>query len=159
MIPGRRCGIADAPAIQAVLDTDPAMWELICGAPLLPNTAEEELAWVPPGSSLDRKYFYLVDDVAVLDVIEGYPDPATWFVGLIFIAPNGRNRGLGTQLFAALAGHVRDAGGRAIRLAVVSTHDDAKRFYDRLGFRFIERKPRTMPPGTAQLLDVLERVV
>ncbi|MGE0872281.1 MAG: GNAT family N-acetyltransferase [Kofleriaceae bacterium] len=159
MIPGRRCALADAPAIQALLETDPAMWELICGAPLERTTAEQELAWVPPGSSLDRKHVHLIDEIAVLDVIDGYPDSATWFVGLIFIAPHGRNRGLGTQLLDALADHVRGLGGRAIRLAVVSTHGDAKRFYDRLGFRFIEQKPRTMPPGTSQLLDVLERTV
>jgi ribosomal protein S18 acetylase RimI-like enzyme len=147
----RRATRADAPAIQAVLASDPAAWDLLEDAPLRADEAEHLLAELPPGVTEDRKYVYVIDDVCVIDMVEGYPTPETWYLGLILIAPGARNLGLGARLLSIIAERARRGGGTALRLAVVSTNVAARRLYDRLGFQLVARRQRR-----AREVDVLE---
>lgn len=154
----RRATAADAPAIQAVIEADPATWAVLEGAPPRPDEAIHLLAEHPPGVTHDRTYVYIADDTCVIDLVEGFPDARTWYLGLVLLTPGARNRGLGTRLLEQLCAHVRRRGGRALRLAVVSTNTGARRLYDRLGFAFLVRKQRPSPAGV-QELDVLERML
>ena len=147
----RRATHADAPAVQSVLATDPATWELLEGAPLRSDESLHLLAERPPGVTPDRKFVYVLDDLCVIDMVQGYPDPATWYLGVIFIAPGARNLGLGSRLIAQMAELARRGGGTALRLAVVAENTAARRLYDRLGFQLVARRPRN-----AQQVDVLE---
>lgn len=149
----RRATPADAPAIQAVLDSDAETWRMLEGAALRPDEAAHLLTEVPPGVPLARKYLWLGNDV-VIDVVEGYPDPRTWYLGLIFIAPRARGAGLGTCLIEELCSYISEHRGSWLRLAVVAENHAARRLYDRLGFQLVARRQR----GT-QDVDVLERMV
>lgn len=149
----RRATLADLPAIQAVLATDPASWEQLEGTPLRPDEAVHLLAERPPGVPPERKHLFLGDGV-VIDLVDGYPDATTWYLGLIFIAPAARNAGLGTRLLSLAGEYARDNGGTALRLGVVAENVAARRLYDRVGFAFVARRPRG-----AQLVDVLERAL
>jgi ribosomal protein S18 acetylase RimI-like enzyme len=146
----------DAPALQALFEQDREYWLVIEGAPLRDDEGMQVFEEVPPGFLFEKKHAFLVDDIAFLDMLEGYPDPQTWWLGLIFLSPSVRNAGLGARLIAALADHVRASGGRALRLAVAEDNPGARRFYDRLGFRFVDRRTRTIHTGAKIELDVLE---
>lgn len=123
----RRATRADAPAIQALFASDPDYWLHAEGAPLRDTESVAILEERPPSTPADNKHVFLVDDdAALLDFCEGYPTPTTWFLGLIFLAPRVRNRGLGTYLLEALFAHVRAHGGTALRLAVATAHPDAR---------------------------------
>jgi ribosomal protein S18 acetylase RimI-like enzyme len=89
----------------------------------------------------------------------GSPAAATWYLGLIFLVPEARGRGLGGQLLEDVCAAVRERGGRALRLAVVPTNTGARRLYDRLGFAFVARRPRTGWNGVVVEVDVLERTL
>jgi ribosomal protein S18 acetylase RimI-like enzyme len=149
----RRATAADAPAIQAVLASDPETWQLLETTPLRPDEAIRLLAEVPPGVTLDRKHLWVGDGV-VIDVVEGYPDSGTWYLGLIFVAPSARGGGLGTRLIEELCAYIAERRGTWVRLAVVADNHGARRLYDRLGFQLVARRQR----GT-QEVDVLERLV
>jgi len=156
VIPGRPVTLADAPAIQALIDEDPEAYALLEGAPVRPDEAEQLLRELPPGR---QRFTHLLDELALIDLLEGYPDEHTWMLGLIFITPGARGRGLGTQLIEAICAHVRAAGGRMLRLAVVPANTGARRLYDRLGFVHVGRRTRTNWAGATQDVDVLERAV
>ncbi|MBA3459212.1 MAG: GNAT family N-acetyltransferase [Deltaproteobacteria bacterium] len=149
----RRATRADAREIQIVLASDRESWQLLEGAPLRPDEATHLLAEVPPGVPLGRKYLWLGEDV-VIDVVKGYPDARTWYLGLIFIAPSARGAGLGTRLIEELCSYISERRGSWLRLAVVAENHAARRLYDRLGFQFVATRRR----GTQQV-DVLERMV
>jgi ribosomal protein S18 acetylase RimI-like enzyme len=153
----RRATADDVPAIQALLATDPAYFDRVEGAPLRSDEAVHLFADRPPGFPLERKLCFLVGDVALLDLLDGYPDDRTWYLGQIFIAPAARGAGLGTRLIEELCARVRIAGGAALRLAVVAVNTDARRLYDRLGFAHVARRQRTTWNGVVQDVDVLER--
>jgi ribosomal protein S18 acetylase RimI-like enzyme len=156
----RRATSVDAPAIQALFALDPDYWLHAEGAPLRANEAVAILEERPPNTPDDKKHVFLVDeDAALLDFCEGYPTPTTWFLGLIFLAPRVRNRGLGTHLLEALFAHVRAHGGTALRLAVATQHPEARRLYDRLGFQFVEHRNRTIHTGDVIELALMERAL
>jgi GNAT superfamily N-acetyltransferase len=159
-IPGhavRRATLADAATIQALFATDPHYWQHVEGAPLRDDEARHILEERPPGTPPSQKHVFLVDGAdALLDFCEGYPEPTTWFLGLIFLAPHVRNRGLGSRLIAALCDHVRAHGGTALRLAVATAHPDARRLYERLGFQFVDHRDRTIHTGAVVELAVMQ---
>jgi GNAT superfamily N-acetyltransferase len=156
----RRATAADVHAIQALFALDPHYWLHAEGAPLRANEAEAILEERPPNTPPENKHVFLVDeDAALLDFTEGYPTPTTWFLGLIFLAPRVRNRGFGTHLLEALSAHVRAHGGTALRLAVATQHPEARRLYERLGFKFVEHRNRTIHTGAVVELAVMERAL
>lgn len=155
----RRVNAADATRVQALFALDPEYWSHVEGAPLRDDEAVITLDERPPDFPIEHKHAFLVDEVALLDMLEGYPDAQTWFLGLIFLAPSVRGRGLGTRLVEAVCDHARSHGARALRLAVAVQHPDARRLYDRLGFRFIDHRKRTVYTGDVVELAVLERML
>jgi ribosomal protein S18 acetylase RimI-like enzyme len=143
-------------SLQALLEADASTWTLLEGSPPRPDEAQQMIGDRPPGVTSERKYVWIWGSDAVIDIVEGYPDASTWYLGLIFIAPNARNTGLGAHLMREVAGYVRAHGGTALRLAVVTTNIGARRLYDRLGFAFVDRRKRGLWTGDAQECDVLE---
>lgn len=155
----RRLTEADAPAVQALFALNPAYFEAIESAPLRPDEGLQEILHRPPGVPPERKHNFLIDDTALLSLLEGFPDPGTWYLGLLFIAPAARGAGLGTRALEALCAHAREHGGTALRLAVVPANTGARRLYDRLGFAFVARRPRTGWNDVVIDVDVLERTL
>lgn len=146
-------------AVQALFALDPHYFLHDEGAPLRADEAAIVLDERPPGIPLAAKHAFLVDDLAFLDLLAGYPEPATWFLGLVFLAPAARGRGLGTALVEAVCAHAKAEGARALRLAVAHTNTGARRLYERLGFAFVDDRKRPVYTGAVVDLAVLERVL
>lgn len=155
----RRATVADAPAIQAIFDSDPETYALLEGTPPRPDEALALLAELPPGVGAEHKYVFVAPGLCVIDLVEGFPTATIWYLGLIFVAAGARKHGLGTRLLHGVCAHVRVHGGTALRLAVVVENTAARRLYDRLGFEHVARRQRTTAVGTVQELDVLELAV
>lgn len=153
----RRLGTEDAALVQAIFATDPSYFERVELAPLRPDEGRQIFDERPPIVAPEHKYVYAIDELCILDFLQGYPEPPIWFLGLIFLVPDARGRGLGTQILEALCSAIRQAGGAALRLAVIDVNADARRLYERLGFRYVETKTRTSWNGARYPLDVLER--
>jgi ribosomal protein S18 acetylase RimI-like enzyme len=173
---------ASVRAVQSLLESDTETWTALEGAPPRSDEALRLLDERPPGVPPTGKHVWIVraespregdgtgrdarrvdrdaarDERvdAVVEVVEGYPDATTWYLGLIFVAPHARNAGLGAAAMTALCAHVKAAGGSALRLAVVVTNTGARRLYDRLGFTHVARRTRTTWTGEPQECDVLE---
>jgi ribosomal protein S18 acetylase RimI-like enzyme len=146
-------------SLQTLLESDAATWAALEGLPPRADEARSLVTDRPASIPLERKFIWIWGTRAVVDIVEGYPDPTTWYLGLIFIAPSARGSGLGTKLMQGLVEHVRARGGTAVRLAVVTTNTGARRLYDRLGFAHIARRPRALWHGDTQECDVLELAV
>ncbi len=143
-------------SLQVLIESDVSAWTALEGAPPRRDEARQLVADRPPGVTPERKYVWIWGSDAVIDIVEGYPDETTWYLGLIFLAPRARNAGLGAHFLRALADCVRARGGTALRLAVVTTNERARRLYDRLGFAFVDRRKRGLWTGDMHECDVLE---
>jgi RimJ/RimL family protein N-acetyltransferase len=155
-------GPEDEARLQSLFEADPDYFKIAEGAPPGPAAANGLLSDLPQGKEYRDKFDYAVTDrdgalVAVIDLLRGYPEDKIWFLGLLFIAPANRNKGLGTRALEAIFAHVQKQGGSALRLGVVRGNVKARALYDRMGFQFIRESERACANGFTVVIDVLER--
>lgn len=60
-----------------------------------------------------------------------------WFVDVLYVRPESRDRGIGAELVRAAAEHV--GPDAVLELEVLESNTGARRLYDRLGFRTVDR--------------------
>jgi GNAT superfamily N-acetyltransferase len=60
-----------------------------------------------------------------------------WFVDVIYVRPEARGRGVGSELLRAAGEHV--GPGAVIELEVLESNPGARRLYERLGFHTVDR--------------------
>jgi GNAT superfamily N-acetyltransferase len=60
-----------------------------------------------------------------------------WFVDVLYVRPDARRRGIGTELMRAAAEHAGPDG--VLELEVLESNEGARRLYERLGFGLVER--------------------
>ena len=127
----------DANPLQALFDEDPEYFLGMNGRDI---PVAEIRAAIPPGRAREDKFLYTIERdarlVGMIDLIRGYPEPATWYLGFLFIAKAFRAAGLGRATLHALYGHARAQGGKALRLGVVEDNARARWLYASEGFVF-----------------------
>jgi ribosomal protein S18 acetylase RimI-like enzyme len=78
----------------------------------------------------------LADDDAVAVVTQ---NARMWFLEVVYVRPEARGRGLGVELIRELARRAQEAGVEMLELEVLESNEAARRLYERLGFRTVER--------------------
>jgi ribosomal protein S18 acetylase RimI-like enzyme len=150
--------------LQELLESDSDFFKITNGEPPGPGAAKSLLSDLPEAKGNHDKFVYAVFDhsgalIAVFDLVRGYPDDKTWFLGFLFVVPNNRNVGLGSHLLEAICAHVKQSDGAALRLGVVRENFRARALYDRTGFLFLYERQRTHANGLTRIIDVLERAL
>jgi GNAT superfamily N-acetyltransferase len=130
----------DVEVLQSILEGAPDYIRRASGREVRPTDGLAEFKDLPPGKAASDKYtFALVEDGAVvgcLDVLRGYPNPATAYVGLLLITEQHQGRGLGASAWRCFEAHcARWAEIAVLRLAVVETNREAAPFWETMGFR------------------------
>jgi GNAT superfamily N-acetyltransferase len=77
--------------------------------------------------------------IGVLDAFRDYPEPGTWYIGLLLLDPDVRRGGLGAEILEAFAGAASRGGARELALNVVEQNRLAHVFWSRHGFRETRR--------------------
>lgn len=152
----RRLGAGDAAEVQALVERCADYYTLVYGAPAGPDEGAKLLAELPPGRSLEDKFFFAVEGGGVLDVVRDYRESSEWYLGLMLFPPEARGFGFGTQALDRLIGWIKPQGARRLRLAVAEQNQGAVRFWERHGFRFDRQfPPREMTGRETVLLEVV----
>ena len=130
---------AEMAALQSVLESAPAYFRIVGGAPPGPAEAQSLFTALPAGKSYEDKFVWgLYSGPAMIgcaDVIRGYPTPDKAVIGLLLLAEPWQQQGLG-RAFAALVEQTI-AGWDAIkclRIGVALANSGALRFWQRLGY-------------------------
>jgi GNAT superfamily N-acetyltransferase len=138
-----------AEALQRLFEQCADYVMIVDGEGVSPSAAQETFESVPPGIPLSDKFVYGLFDragglVGMLDVVRGYPDESTWWIGLLMLAPEVRGRGLGRKWVAGFLEYARSEGGKAVMLGVVEENTAAYRFWQGMGFELVRQtEPRT----------------
>jgi len=138
---------SDVDALQALLEATPDHSEQVTGYPPGPSDALSALIAVPPGydPAGKRGVGLWVDGelTAFADVLIGYPDPRTAYLGLLIVRGGRRRHGHGRTLHDALLADVRTAGASVVRVGIVdSVERDAAPFLRALRYEPTgEQKP------------------
>jgi len=72
--------------------------------------------------------------IAILDLITGYPNPKTAFIGWFMVDSALQGNGIGRGFIAELCAYLKDSGFDQIRLGCIEDNAEGRRFWERNGF-------------------------
>lgn len=138
-------------------------FQLVSGkAPTRQDVLNDKSACPPGVSPTQKKYgMYLAeesgDPVAVVDVLEGFSNPETYYIGLFLVDGSRQRTGLGTALYEQLEAHARECGFQRMRLGVVNTNHKARAFWKAMGFAWVKTVESTLHEGSGWTVEIMEK--
>ncbi len=135
----------DLPALQAFFVGNPEYFLAVTGAPPRPDEARQELESRPPqGLPYDKVYLLGFLDsvgqmVAMASVLTDLLAPRVWHISLFIIATGLHGTGTGALLYERLERWAKDRGASWLRLDVVVGNLKAERFWEKVGYRDVQR--------------------
>ncbi len=143
----RPLGEDDIPLIQNLGVRCADYSYLVMGRPPDPADARALLENVPPEKTRQDNLVLGVFEkqaeslVGVLEAIRDYPEPDTWYIGVLLLDPTARGGGLGDRLHRAFAGWSLRQGVQRLKLSVLDENVAARRFWERLGYTVTRALP------------------
>ena len=131
---------ADADAILAFcLQND--QYYRYCGKQPSRELILHDLRITPPNTSADAKYYVGLYDgeilVAILDLIDGYPDSDTAFIGFFMMNRQLQGRQIGTRIIQELCLYLKETGLKRVLLGIDKDNPQSNAFWAKNGFSVI----------------------
>ena len=102
------------------------------------KSIRDDMKALPPGKDMSDKYFIGYYDqsrlVAVMDLIMGFPDEKTAFLGFFMTDASVQKTGVGSCIIEELGTFLRGEGISGIRLCWVIGNPQAEHFWKKNGF-------------------------
>ena len=106
----------------------------------------DDMHIAPPGKDDSDKYYvgFYRDErlVAVMDLIDGYPEDNIAFIGFFMMDAFLSRQGIGTKIIFEVADYLKTHGFTTIRLAIDKDNPQSNHFWDKNGFSVIEEVDR-----------------
>ena len=133
----RRLTDADVPMLYAwMLRND--QYFRYCGGSTTPERVRQDLTLCPPGTTPAQKHYVGFFDadtlVAVMDLIDGYPDADTAFIGFFMMNKDLQRQGTGTAIVREVLAALRVLGYTAVRLGIDKENPQSNHFWRKNGF-------------------------
>lgn len=126
----------DKERVYALCLTNPDYYEA-CGD-ARPFSVERDMTLLPSGKTADSKYFVGFFSgkklIAVLDLIDGYPDASAAYIGLFMTDGGLKRRGVGSKIIRGLCSYLKSEGICALRLACLKKNVAGSSFWAKNGF-------------------------
>lgn len=98
----------------------------------------ESMVELPPGKTLEDKYFvgFWENDklIAILDLIAGYPNEETAFIGWFMMNKAYQGKGLGSGIVQDILHELKQIGFQKARLGCIKGNFEAQNFWIKNGF-------------------------
>lgn len=96
---------------------------------------------VPPGIDPSAKYYVgFFDDrelAAVMDLVDGYPDADTAYIGFFMMNLKYQGKQMGTAIIGEVTDYLKSIGKTAVRLAIDKGNPQSTHFWKKNGFEII----------------------
>ena len=136
-------GESDVPELYQLCISNPRYYTYLKCEPKL-DSLKGELTALPPGKNLDDKYFIGFYEgermIAILDLIIGYPEEKTAFIGWFMVDGALHGQGIGTKLVKRLFDWLGERGFLAVRLGCIVENAEVRRFLEKHGFSYTEKQ-------------------
>ena len=134
--------------VRAIADGDVERVYMLCrGNPMYykhlgivasPEEVRRDLEALPGGKSLDDKYYVGFFDgpslAAVMDLIAGYPDDKTAFIGFFMMEKSFQGKGVGSAIIGGVLEFLKKQGFGRAKLGYVKSNTQSARFWRKNGF-------------------------
>lgn len=112
-----------------------------CGKEWTKNQILNDLQITPPGIDIKDKYylgFYQNDKlIAVIDLINGYPNKSSAYIGFFMMNIGFQGHGIGTSIIQNISEYLKKIGKNNIQLAIDKGNPQSKHFWNKNGFKEI----------------------
>ena len=129
--------LCNAQEILDLYNGNPMYFEHMHSMPTL-NSVKDDLTALPPGKTYSDKHYVGFYDgktlVAVMDLIEGFPNPETAFIGLFMVNQAYQGKGVGSLIIQETLSALRTMGFSYVRLGYVETNAQSRAFWYKNGF-------------------------
>ena len=141
----RRLGDADADEILRLCEANTQFYAY-CQAQPTKEQVQSDLRLLPPGVAPEDKYylgFYQGKTlVPVMDLVDGYPEKETAFIGFFMMKKALQGQGLGSAIIEETAAYLKSIGKAAIRLAIDKDNPQSNHFWNKNGFQVFKQVER-----------------
>ncbi|MBV1774286.1 GNAT family N-acetyltransferase [Burkholderiaceae bacterium DAT-1] len=132
-------------AIRHLYDNAPGYFRAVYGRAWSEEEVIDLFEACPPAVARTRKHVFGIYDAAklvgVVDLLQGFPDDQTCYIGLLLLAESHQGKGLGTRVLTQICTQASHWQLSQLRLAVIETNLPALNFWRRAGFVRQDRKP------------------
>ena len=117
---------------------------LVEGRPPDKNAGHGVFFDLPPNKSIEDKLVFGAYNeesslVAVMEIVKDYKEVGEWIIGLMMLDPKERGQGLGKKLHEFIKDYAGEHHADKLRLAVVEENQRAYGFWNKMGYKEIER--------------------
>lgn len=134
----RRLTEEDVDAVLALCRQNPLFYEY-CPPFVTAGGIRRDMCALPPHKSMDDKYYigYFENGrlIAVMDLIDGYPNAGTAFIGFFMTDVSVQRRGVGTGIIRELCGYLQKQQYAAVRLGWVKGNPQSAGFWHKNHFQ------------------------
>lgn len=138
----RRIEEKDIEEVYQLYLGNPMYFEYCPPEPSLEMVYSDMIA-VPSRKNPKDKYFvgYYDNDelVAVMDLVDRYPNAETGYIGFFMVLKKLQGNGLGSKLIEELSMYLKESGFKYMKLGYVEGNKQAENFWKKNGFNTIER--------------------
>ena len=100
-----------------------------------------DLHITPPGVDMSRKYyvgFFREEELAaVMDLIDGYPEPEIGYIGFFMVSADLQGKEIGSGIIRDVCAYLKQTGKTAVRLAMARDNPQATHFWKKNGLLVI----------------------
>ena len=133
----RRMGDADADDILEFCRQNDQYYRF-CGRQPSRDLVLNDLHMTPPGVDVSSKYYVGFCDgatlVAIMDLIDGYPEADCAFIGFFMTNKALQGRGVGSEIIREACRHLKGAGFGTVRLGIDKENPQSTHFWKKNGF-------------------------
>ena len=128
----------DADDIVKLCEENTQFYEYSNSHPAKENILND-LHIAPPGKELSSKYYVGFYDghelIAVMDLIDGYPEDDVCFIGFFMMNRDYQGRNIGSSIINDTCGYLREKGYRAVNLGIDKGNPQSSHFWHKNGFK------------------------
>ena len=133
----RKLDAKDANKAYALVQSNP-LYFAYCPPQATRHSILEDMKVVPANKNLDDKYylgfFDGTDLIAILDLITGYPNNTSAWIGFFMVDAKYQRQGIGTKIIDSLNGELLKSGIKRIELAYGKGNEQSEKFLLKTGF-------------------------
>lgn len=120
------------PEILALCQGNP-MYYQYCPPAITEEGVRFEMTVLPPGKTADEKFYIGFFEknrlIAVMDLIDGYPQRETAYIGFFMMTRGVSGQGVGTKIIGDACRYLKTAGYETVQLGYVKGNPQSERFW------------------------------
>ncbi len=136
---------SDIERVLNICESNPIYYQYCPPKPSITSLIND-LQCLPPNKEYKDKYyvgFYENDQIiALMDLINKYPDNGTTFIGFFMMAASCQGKGIGTSIISDVLKYLKSLNFKKVQLGYVKGNNQARSFWEKNSFLFtgVEKK-------------------